>query len=223
MKTIISLTLLMLFLACKNEPAKSKYFEGYVDYKVEVVALDTGRKIQQFIKMSGKSMRCYFKNGRFTKEYFDSNNISTIRFLFDDPTGRIVTINRNLSAYFFSTVDEDRNKNWKLLDSNLFITVLNKRCNRLRCSSIFTDNNQNLKSIGTFYYTTDLLLDNSNAVPRNDLFYNYWKRKYTSVTLLFTEELTGKIKTTHTATRIVATPLSDTLFTVPNDKPLIHY
>ena len=225
MKNLILIVSLILLLACKNEPQQSKYFEGYVEYKVEAVALDTSIRTQQQVKYTGNAMRCYFKNGNYMREYYDSNNIVIQKNLYQATTNSFVYMSRNRPYYYFDQLDdaEDVNstKDWRIDDSILTKTVIGNKCIGFTGSyRIVGDNPSTIKM--TYYYLNTLPFDYSNFKKSTNPYARYFSNRFPSVSLYFIEEAVGEIKTTHAATRVISTPLSDTLFTIPNDKPLIR-
>ncbi len=213
---------MLLLLAYKKEPEKPKYFEGYVDYKVETVALDTSREAYQYVKQVSKFMRRYCKNGNYLREYFDSNNVSTAKILYQATNNRFVYMIGHSPNNYFKQQEEEVRKDCRITGSNFTKTVLGISCAGFQGSYTIAAQKPST-IIMTYYFANTLPFDYSNFRNSPDPFVHYFSNRFPFIALYFTEENIGKTKTTHTATRIVSMPLSDTLFTVPNDKPLIHF
>jgi hypothetical protein len=223
MKNIRLLLIIVLYsgYAHTQQAPATKYFEGIVEYEINNKSYMQGVSDNELRERMGSTLRLYFKNGSYMREYIDGAGYTLRKFFYLVDKNMIYDYNPIASPDTLYLVDpvEPVYISYKIEPGNSE-TILNRECSSSIISAkyffSFLPDTGNITM--TYYFAPDLLV---NPDWHKDMY--IWKdviKIHKSIALKFIEEDAAYIKQVFTATKIMVQPIEDEIFKI--DPKLIH-
>jgi hypothetical protein len=203
-----------LFVFSQSSSTK-KYFEGIVEYEIKGESYMQGVSDNELRERIGASLRLYFKNGTYMREYVDGAGYTLRKLFYLKDKNMMYDYNPIASPDTVYVVDptEAAYVSYKI-EQGKPETVLNYKCPAAVISAkyCFPPVQDTGNVIMTYYFSPELPVD-----PEWHKDFYVWKdviKEYKSIAIKFIEDDPFFFKQTFTATRILWQPVPDEVFVI---------
>jgi hypothetical protein len=213
--SLLACGMILILNAFSQSKGKSKYFEGIVEYEIKTQSYLQGISDNELRERIGSSLRLYFKNGNYMREYLDGAGY-TLRKVFFHKENNMMYDYYPLSSpdtlYLIDPSEEtdlsftlEPGQTEKVLDCECPSTVIRTKY----ISNYLPDTG---KAIMTYYFCEQLPVD-----PEWHKNMYIWKdviKQHKSISVKFIEDDPAYLKQTYTATKIIWQEVPDAIFRI---------
>ena len=215
----------LLALSCKQlpQPAKNKYFEGFVEMNITVSSADSAVR-KKALSFYGSRVTAYLKNNFYTRVYSDSQQIILNRELFNPDSLKQYSYNGNADTVFYTDLTIGSYFKTVGLKEIAPRNILNKNCKGI----LLTEELYMLGNDSPFIFKQAYYFDTTYHLP-GDIYKNvkygsydevFGKYPYVAMGIVTYGPFNTKIEMI--ATRIIQTKMDDTHFMIPNNKVFVR-
>jgi hypothetical protein len=213
---ILSFTLLVVLcskLAFAQSPPK--YFEGIVEYEIKAQSYMQGVSDNEIRERIGATLRLYFKNGSYMREYVDGAGYTLRKMFYLVDKKRMYDYNPvgSPDTLYFIDPAEPVFASYKI-EPGETETILDRKCpsSVISAKYYFAPAQDTGNVIMTYYFASDLPV---NPEWSKDTY--IWKEvinQHKSIAIKFIEDDSFFLKQTFTATKILWQPVPDEVFKI---------
>ena len=213
------LTLLALVLCSIGFSQKN--FEGIVDYEITYQPLSPKVNIEGLKEIFGVKIKFYYKDGTYMREYFDKNDNTIRKFIYEAETNRLYIVDAlNTDTVYYYFANEKPFKAYQIVNGPPD-TVLGCTCpSKVVTYKYYEKLLEDTLNMKLEYYFCHKLYVNPDYYKKYYVWYDIIKEQK-SVAIKFSEETVNFFKMTYTATKIDQAKVSKEVFDFNKNAVLI--
>jgi hypothetical protein len=203
------------FIVSAQSNSTGKYFEGIVEYDIMAESFMQGVSANEIRERTGSTLKFYFKNGDYLREYIDGAGFTLRKFMYRKDKNMVYIyypISSPDTIYFtpagdtsYVSYEINAGKKEKILDYDCASSVIT-----VKYTASYLPDTATLAL--TYFFCTQLPVD---PVWHKDIYiWNEVIKIHKSIAIKFIEDDPNFLKQTFTATKIMWQPLDDSILMI---------